>query len=169
MFTPQKFIANPKRFPQYENVNKPLLREIPNQCSEDCACGEHTCPCTVNLTTCDASCRCSSCPRRFPPCKCQDHCDTTTCGCYLLGRDCFDGCTCKACRNRYDACKLPPLSKKNSKIAGEGLFARYDIMGRMMLGEYTGKLVHDDTPASTNHVRRMRYSKGACREASQAT
>lgn len=163
MFRPKAFLRHPHRYPSYRNVSNPLRQPLPAKCSDGCKCDDETCPCVVNNTTCEASCSCSSCQRRYPPCSCDNGCQSN-CACRLLGRDCIDGhCKCAACWNKYATCRIPPTEVKFSNICGKGLFAKYDILPGTLIGEYYGPLVNNEQLSAAPHVIRFAYSKGLSR------
>jgi hypothetical protein len=161
MFDPSAFSRRPWRYPSFKNVTKPDQQPLPFKCDANCKCDKPGCPCIVNQTTCEASCGCTSCVRRFPGCRCVSGCATVRCPCRKFGRDCVAGhCACKACRHQYDAVKTPQFMIKESPIFGFGLFAKYDIAADTFLGEYEGRLVCDYDPVEDSQVTRFAWSKG---------
>lgn len=160
-FDPSAFSRQPRRYPSFRNVAKPLRQPLPSKCDASCNCGKPSCSCVVNQTTCETSCGCTSCARRFPGCRCISGCATVRCPCHKFGRDCVDGhCACNACRNQYDALKPPQFKIQKSPISGFGLFAQDDIAANTFLGEYEGRLVCDYDPVEDFQITRFAWSKG---------
>ena len=160
-FDPYKF--SQRRYPSFKHVLEPLQQPQPYKCKKGCRCDGLDCPCFVNHTTCEASCGCDTCLRRFPGCNCEYECDNTNCPCRGYDRDCVDGhCECQACKNKHDSQTLPLVEIKPSSMpgAGDGLFAKDDVLADTLLGEYRGRLVSDNKGLKSRYVARFAFSKG---------
>lgn len=144
----------------YKHLSKPLQQARPEKCRLDCTCDDNTCPCFDNQTTCESSCKCKRCSRRFPSCRCDGPCNITTCLCWAFSRDCTQSCGCTACLNTYKVSYRSALSVQESSISGQGLFAVSDFEENAMLGEYTGHLVLNSEPCLYTGVGRFAYSRG---------
>ncbi|KAH8116062.1 hypothetical protein DFH11DRAFT_1831915 [Phellopilus nigrolimitatus] len=127
--------------------------------------GAANCPCYLNKTYCEKSCRCSPrCRRKYRGCSCKISklhvCTSDKCPCARAGRECDpEVCgSCKPSSHGFYPCRNSQIQcgKRKAIRHGEyglGLFAAEKIFEHDLIVEYVGEIIFEPTVESRECVR----------------